>query len=382
MRTIGLNFTFMPPDAPGGMMTYSWSLLEMLVRTGRYRYVVYLQSGYRLPDELVGQVRVVYVPKFRNRIHRVIWEQTILPVVAAAHGIELMFSPGNAGPVWGPFAKVVTIHDMIYARVPGGFTRTKSAYRRMMDVLTAWTAHRVIVVSETTARDIRLSGLPVGQRMHVVHAASSHRFSPEPAEDAMLVKVPRPYALMVASVLPHKSPRMVTAAARRLWREAGITTVIIGADPEGELARVLAECGSEGVVFLPRVPIETLAAYYRQALCLMMPSEYEGFGLPVIEAQASGCPAVVSRGGALPEVAADAALYIDLDDEQALPAAVLRLQGDPALRSDLVARGYRNARRFSWERAADQTAEIFDLCLAKPRLRGVRRLWGRLQSRE
>lgn len=379
MSVVGFNLAFLTPGVPGGMATYSWSLLNALSAAGGHDLVVFAQAGTVLPADLAGGVRLVCVPRFGGRFRRVVWEQTRLPGLARRHGIDLMFSPGNAGPLIGRFRKVVTIHDLIYAMVPDSVDPRQARYRRVMDRLTALTADAVIAVSQATARDIRAVGLPVGRRLHVVHEAAGPGFNaagfdaagfdvagfdmdrhpaPAPTVDH------GPFIMMVASMLPHKSPQTVVQAAAALWRQAGIRTVILGTDPYGELAAVLARSGAAGIIRLHEVSTAVLAAHYRQARCLVMPSEYEGFGLPVLEAQLCGCPVVTTRRGALPEVAGDAALYVEPDDVTGLVAAVLRLSPHTALRADLVARGHANAARFSWAETARQTALIFDACLA------------------
>lgn len=374
MHVVGLNFAFLVPGVPGGMATYSWSLLRELAALKRYDLVAFVQSGTTFPADLASKLRVVTVPKFNGRFQRVIWEQTMLPGLARRHGVRLLFSPGNTGPVLGDFCKVVTIHDLMYAMVPGSVDRHQSRFRRVMDRLTARTADAVIAVSETTAGDIRATGLRVGRRLHVVHEAAGPGFAPGDPEDAAGICDHGPFIMMVASVLPHKSPQTVVQAAALLWHRAGIRTVILGTDPYGTLAAALARSGNIGITRLHGVSTPVLAAHYRRALCLVMPSEYEGFGLPILEAQLCGCPVVTTRRGALPEVAGDAALYIEPGDAAGLVAAVLRLSEDTALKAELATRGRANVERFSWTQAAAQTAAIFDACLASPR-RGMAALW-------
>ncbi|KYO51287.1 hypothetical protein AUP44_09480 [Tistrella mobilis] len=324
---------------------------------------MFARAGVVPATALPTNLRIVEVPDFPGRFHRVIWEQTVLPRLARRHGVDLMFSPANAGPVLGNFRKVVTIHDFMYAIIPACVDRQQARFRRVMDRLTVLTADAVIVVSETTAVDFRNRGLWIGNRLHVVPEAAGQGFGPDDPEDNTLVADHGPFIMMVASVLPHKSPQTVVQAAAELWRRQGIRTVIMGTDPYGVLAATLAESGDTGITRLQRVPTPVLAAHYRRAMCLVIPSEYEGFGLPVLEAQLCGCPVVTTRRGALPEVAGDAALYIEPGDPAGLVAAVSRLSADQALRAELIARGRLNAERFSWRKAAEQTAAVFDACL-------------------
>lgn len=130
--------------------------------------------------------------------------------------------------------------------------------------------------------------------------------------------------------------------------------------------------GEPGVRRLSRVHDDELRALYRSATALVQPSLLEGFGLPVLEAMASGTPVLCSNTTSLPEVAGDAALYFDPTDVQALTAAMARCLDDPELRAELVARGAAQARKFSWEATARRTLEVFDAALSADQPAGAR----------
>ena len=122
--------------------------------------------------------------------------------------------------------------------------------------------------------------------------------------------------------------------------------------------------GLEGRVLFPGyIPEEDKAPLLSGALAFVFPSLYEGFGLPVLEAQACGCPVVCSNTSSLPEVAGEGALLVDPTDTEALAAAMARLAGDPALRASLVERGFANLKRFSWERCARTVLGVFERLL-------------------
>ena len=123
----------------------------------------------------------------------------------------------------------------------------------------------------------------------------------------------------------------------------------------------VAELGlEEDVIFTEYVPDEQLVAYYSGASCFVLPSFYEGFGFPPLEAMACGCPVIVSSAGALPEVAGDAALIVDPRDAEGLAATMRRVLLDTATRNELSGRGLERAARFSWQCAAEQTLAVYE----------------------
>ena len=124
---------------------------------------------------------------------------------------------------------------------------------------------------------------------------------------------------------------------------------------------LIHELGLDGAVVLPGyVPHEDLVAVYNLARAVAFPSFYESFGLVSLEANASGCPVVVSRTGGSPEAAGDAARYVDPLDVEGIARAILEVLNDSTLREDLIRRGFENARRFSWPKTARQTLDLLE----------------------
>jgi glycosyltransferase involved in cell wall biosynthesis len=267
---------------------------------------------------------------------------------------------------------VITVHDLIRyrdARHGAGLIHRPSrwdSFNVRLDAVGIRRADAVITVSDAARREvIGELGLDA-QRVFVVHEAVDHDlFRPvTPAELGF------PYVLFVGSEHPRKNLDGVLRAlalVRRDPRLRDVRLVKVGSAGGGEArfrartTQALRELGLEdAVVFLEVVADEELVAYYSGAACTVLPSYYEGFGFPPLEAMACGCPAIVSSAGALPEIAGDAAVVVPPDDVHALAAAMKLLLTDSATRSDLRARGLARAAEFTWADAARETARVYD----------------------
>jgi glycosyltransferase involved in cell wall biosynthesis len=371
--TVGVNLLFLHPGLGGGTSTYSWKLVEMLAATDECRVVVFVQRGEVPVHPSPARLRFVWTPRFRSVISRVIYEQTVLPLLAARERVAVLFSPGYVSPLWGPFKRVVTVHDVYYRKCPQGIGALKLAYWKLFIPLSARRSHAVICDSHNTAEDL-LRDLPGFKRtMDVVHLASGVEVSDlQPAAEAV---VPTPYGLCVSNVSGNKNMETLVRAAMILKHRGCIFPVyVVGLDSAGLLASAIERHSAEGVVMpLGRVDSKTLRSLYQHAYCTIHPSLYEGFGLPALEAQCMGSPLISSRCGSLPEVAGDGALYFDPNDPGELAERVLSLLNGEEDRDSLIFRGKRNAQRFSWIKTARETLAIFHRVLAVPDGAGARR---------
>jgi glycosyltransferase involved in cell wall biosynthesis len=268
---------------------------------------------------------------------------------------------------------VVTVHDLIrYLDLldGGGLIAApgrRDAWYLRRDYAGVRRAAAVIAVSEATRRNVvRHLGVP-RERVFVVHNGLDHeRFRPP----ARPIDPGYPYMLFVGSEHPRKNLASVLRALKLLKRTQdlrGLKLVKLGAAgrpqaPFRERTRRAIEqagLGQDDVVFCERVAGEEMPAWYAGALCLVLPSLHEGFGMPPLEAMACGCPAVISSDPALVEIAGPAALVVDAHDYRALAEAVETLAFDWPLRRRIVQRGLRHAQDFSWQQAAIETHVVY-----------------------
>jgi glycosyltransferase involved in cell wall biosynthesis len=264
------------------------------------------------------------------------WYLGMLPRRAIRDGLDVLHCPGHRGPLRSRVPVVLTIHDLGVLRHPKTFNRWTRTYSRLLLPRLARAAARVIAVSDFTAREaIELLGLDE-ERVRVIPHGVEAPFVPDgPAAEGE-------YVLAVGTLEPRKNLGRLAEAARL----AGVELRIAGAPGWGRV-----EVSSLGFV-----DDAELARLYRGAGALIYPSLYEGFGLPVLEAMASGTPVVTSIGTAPAELADGAAVLVDPLDPEAIAEGIREAL---RRRDELRAAGLERARAFTWESAARATVEVY-----------------------
>ncbi|HTX30976.1 MAG TPA: glycosyltransferase family 1 protein [Solirubrobacteraceae bacterium] len=322
------------------------------------------EMARHLPALRPDRYRVIRPPA--GLAHRAghLWEQVILPLHAAR--AELIYSPANLAPVLSR-GNVLVLHDLAALRHPEAYSPTYVRYQRLMLPALAGRARLLITVSEfSKAELLELLDLDPADVL-VIPEGVGEEFTPQSEEPVLRTRygLERPYVLTLGTVSARKNLGVLATAARAL-AERGVDLVLAGSDrgylraPEVALRR------------LGYVAEELLPALYSEAVALVMPSRYEGFGLPCLEAMACGTPVVAARSGALPETVAEAGVLVDPGDPSAFAEALLGLVDDEAARERLVAAGRRRAGAFPWSRTAELTDEAIAQLLgeSQPRAPG------------
>jgi glycosyltransferase involved in cell wall biosynthesis len=261
----------------------------------------------------------------------------------ALHGADVVHYPITVPLPPSRVLRVVTLHDVLHLDHPELVSRATRARRVVLYDRAVRRADRVVVPSEfTRGRVVARLGVDPARVRVVPYGLDHERFRPGPEER-------EPFLVYPARTWPHKNHRTLFAALARVRQSRpDVELVLTGADLDGPTP--------EGVRQLGVVRADEVAALYRRASALVFPSLYEGFGWPVLEAMASGCPVAVARGNAAAELAGDTAVVFDATSEDDVAAAILRvLDEGPAL----VERGLRRAAEYSWDACARAHEDVY-----------------------
>ena len=278
------------------------------------------------------------------------WEQLVLPAAALHRRARLIFSPANLAPVAWP-RNVVLIHDAAPFRMPDAYSRGYLAVHHRLGAASARRALAVVTVSEFSKRElVELLGLDPAH-IRVIRGGVGAQFSLQAGADGARVRAKlglyRPYVLTIGTADARKNLGALDQAAARLSR-AGVEVVRAGdARPQFASTGWVAGVRSLGYIAEPDLP-----GLYAGASAFVLPSRYEGLGLPCLEAMACGVPVVAADRGALPETCGDAALLIDPDDGEAVACALETVLTDRTTRDRLRASGRQRAAEFNWDRTA------------------------------
>jgi glycosyltransferase involved in cell wall biosynthesis len=332
------------------------------------------QSEYVLLQSRKDDTTILEQPNFRRvslwtpSHHRL--ERYALNVELMRLGLHVLHSPDFIPPHRPSCRSVITVHDLAFLLYPHFLTKESARYYGHIDQAVRWTDH-IIAVSHSTKRDtVQHLGVPE-DKITVVYEAASPIFRPV---DKALAReqvrnqhgVDAPFILFVSTIEPRKN---VPTLIRAVWQllecyKEDVHLVLAGGKGwlfEDAFAVVEELRMDERVHFVGRVSSEELLYLYNAAEMLAHPAFYEGFGLPPLEAMACGLPVVVSNVASLPEVVGDAGILIDPHEVDELTVAMWRVLNDSELHQEMQEKGVRQAARFSWERAARETIDLYRL---------------------
>jgi glycosyltransferase involved in cell wall biosynthesis len=375
---VGLNLIFLVPGETGGMEVAVRELIPQLAVAAPpgVRFTAFVNSEAARAGGPWGEVvPAVTVPVHaRRRVEWVLGEQTALVAMAARRRVGLMHSLASTAPLWGPFKRVVTIHDLIYARFPEAHAGIRDKGMRLLVPAAARRSDRILVDSQSTRADlIELLGL-AGERIDVVPLGLGAVKRCEPlSEEATRARFGlgrRKAILTLSAKRPHKNLTALIGALALVPAERRPVLVMPGYPTahEAQLRELAFQLGlQDDVRFCSWLSAAELEGLWALVGGFVFPSLYEGFGLPVLEAMARGVPVACSRSSSLPEVAGDAAVYFDPSSEREMAAAIERLLSDTESTAELVGRGRARAAGFTWERTARMTLDAYARVLGPER---------------
>jgi glycosyltransferase involved in cell wall biosynthesis len=290
----------------------------------------------------------------------------LLPDAELFHATEHLLLPLRSVPT------VLTVHDLIFRHLPEHHKPLNRWYLNLTMPLYCRRAGHVIAVSEHSKRDLISAYGIAAEKITVVYEAAASNFRPQTPQKVAAVRarygLPERYLLFVGTIEPRKNLARLLVAFEAVRADGLVDGLVIVGQRGwlyGDFFARLEESPVREAVLLPGyVPDADLPAFYAGAQTLVLPSVYEGFGLPVLEAMACGTPAVASNASSIPEIGGDAALYFDPLDVEAAVGAIRRLLREAGLRAEMQRRGLAQAARFSWQRAAAETQAVYDAMLA------------------
>jgi glycosyltransferase involved in cell wall biosynthesis len=334
-----------------GTEVYARSIIDALAATRGPRTMRVYANAVEAPPWLPAGVEWRGIPFPR------LWTHWRLRQSLRRERPDVTFIPSHVLPFSLGLKSVVTIHDVGHRHHPRSYPRAARWYLEATTRYAARHANRLIAVSQSTADDLtRFYGVP-GGRIAVVHSGVDARMRPQdPSRVAAVLQrleIGGAYFLYVGRSHPRKNLAML----RRAFDEArrrGLDAELVLAGPGHDAA------SAGGARVLPYVPADDLPALYAGAIALTLPSRFEGFGFPALEAMACGTAVIASTAGALPEIVGSAGILLSPDDAGAWSQAMLELASDPALQGRLIAAGSARSADFSWANAASKTWRVLD----------------------
>jgi glycosyltransferase involved in cell wall biosynthesis len=370
VNRVGINLLWMVPGVVGGSETYTTRTLRGLAE--RYSDLDY--TLFALPEfapvypDLARTFKTVYAPvSGRRKPARVLaGENTWLARQCLKRRIDLVHHAGGVIPLVRPGRAVLTIHDLQYVFYPEYFTRSKLAYLKRMVPRSADAARLILTPSEYTRRTV-IDRLEADPSIVVVvpHGVSQRESETAVTDVRASYDIAGRFFLYPAATYPHKNHLvLVQALARLIETHPEVTLVLTGTrgseqwgtarSTEGRLAEEIRKLGiDERVRPLGYVPARDLDALYREAVALVFPSRFEGFGAPILEAWTRGCPVIAADATALPEIVGDAGYLISPDNPEEWANAMWDLLEDSDLRLIYARAGAERARKFGWAGSAD-----------------------------
>jgi glycosyltransferase involved in cell wall biosynthesis len=367
---------------PGtGIGRYTRELLSHMTAMG-HEWLLYGERPFF--SELTGSERVLarFGSAEEGSLKGLWWSQFVYRRWARRDAADLFWSPRHHLPLLLPagLPRVVTVHDMVWRQFPQTMPRRRLWLERALMGPSLRSADRIICVSRFTASELFRYYPSAMGRCRVIHCGvERHAVVSRPS-----IELPERFMLFVGTPEPRKNlPRLLRALSGLKEDPVVPPLLVVGSGGWGQedLPGLVASLGLEDRVLLAGYLGDAeLEWVYSKASALLMPSLYEGFGLPALEAMGHGVPVVAASTAALPEVVGGAGLMVNPFSEADIAEAVRRLMHDAALRADLSKRSLERARAFSWRRAAEETLAVFEAVLAEHEPRAWRGRGGEVDS--
>ena len=349
----------------GGIRVYTVNILKALLKIDRKNEYLMI---YKSKDHLG---RYSSFPNVSETVlpgtGKLWWDQVSIPRLAKAHNLDIVYNPKLSIPLFTTAKTILVMHGAEQYAVPECFKWHDRIYFSVANRLYVRRASAIIAMTNIGKHDIsRYMGASL-EKIHVIPEAYNELCRGRDLEGAQEAKakynLPERFILFVGGLTPLKNFGNLLRAFDRIREQIPQKLVIVGFSRwkvEKDF-KLLDDLGlRDSVIFPGFIPDEDIPKFYSLADLFVMPSLYEGFGIPVLEAMACGCPVVTTKTGCSPEVAGGGAVLVDPYNPEEMARGMLAVLSDEALRADLVRKGYLRAKEFSWEKCARETLELFE----------------------
>lgn len=351
-----------------GVRTYLVGMLNALAADESGHDIFVFVSGNTSPPPEIAVPGLQFHsagPQTDGAFSRMLWDHFYVGKMCRELDVDVLFAPAHIRPLFAPCPVVVTVHDMMYHLFPDDWSFADQFYFRLgVNLLTGRAAHILADSDSTRADIIRILGVS-GDRVTTVYPGVPEFYYPrsEGTTAAVTGAEIHPYIFYVGSFHPRKNVPVLVEAFEKIADRVP-HRLVIGSKPEWQSDAVRRQIEAspyqERIYLTGYIPDERLPHYFSGAELFVFPSKYEGFGFPVLEAMACGCPVLTSPVSSLPEVGGDAAAYAAPGDVEALAAEMLDILTSPERLAAMRAASLEQAERFSWGRAAASLLEIFE----------------------
>lgn len=369
---IGINARYIQRQITG-IERYTLELIKNIEKIDtKNRFVLFYNKHEKIPKITKSQNFTDYISRFptKNVFFRILWEEMYLSQEIKSKRIDVFHGPSFVVPMIKPknCRYVITIHDLSWFYYPESFTFFNKLFFRVFLPNSIKKADVIIADSRSTKNDIiKFYGVNP-EKIKVIYLGIDKDFCrpSDAAKNSLILRkygLPEDYILSIGSLLPRKNIVNIIRAFYDL-KKKGLKEklVIIGKKAwlYEQIFSIIKDFNiREEVIFTGYVEDKNLPYLYSSAKLLLFPSFYEGFGLPILEAMSCGCPVITSKVSSMPEVAGDAALLVDPKNIGQISKSIEKLIKDESLRKDLINRGYEQAKKFSWEKTANETLAMY-----------------------
>ncbi len=352
---------------PTGVERYAAELIRHLARLDEENeYILYFRTPPQqwfkeLPSNF--KIRLIPFPKF--------WTQIRISVEMLIHPVDILWIPAAALPLWHPKKSIVTIHDIAFELFDGIYKGFLNYYQKFSARFAVRSTVKLLSVSQATKDDlVRIYKANPDQIVVTPLGFDADAFHPRTYEEVQPILdkyglIYQKYVLFVGTIQPRKNIPNLVEAFQKIKKENRIEEKLAIFGGRGWLwepiLKKVKTAGLDGSVkYFDYAPKEDLPYLYAGAKLLTLPALYEGFGLPPLEAMASGVPVVVSNISSLPEVAGEAGVLVDPNSVDSIAEGLLEVITNNDLRQKMIEKGLTRAKQFSWENTAKKTLEVFE----------------------